>query len=56
MKLVIVESPGKINKIKKILGNDYIIKASFGHFMDLPHDDLSIDVDNNFKPRYEISK
>ena len=56
MKLVIVESPGKINKIKKILGNDYIVKASYGHFMDLSHDNLSIDVDNNFKPRYEISK
>ena len=33
--LIIVESPGKIKKISEILGNNYIVKASFGHVMDL---------------------
>ncbi len=34
--LVIVESPGKISKINKYLGKDYIVKASVGHIRDLP--------------------
>ena len=54
-KLVIIESPGKIKKISSILGNDYIIKASFGHIRDLNSADLSIDIHNNFKPNYIIS-
>ena len=33
--LVIVESPGKIKKIGEYLGSDYIVKASYGHFLDL---------------------
>ena len=35
MKLVIVESPGKIKKIQSYLGADYIVDASFGHIRDL---------------------
>ena len=50
--LVIVESPGKINKISSYLGNDYIVKASFGHCRDLDNKSLSIDVENNFNPLY----
>ena len=52
--LVIVESPGKIKKIQKILGNEYIVKASFGHCRDLDSKQLSIDVNNNFNPNYII--
>jgi len=55
MKLVIVESPGKINKISSYLGDDYIVKASIGHVQELDKKTLSIDVDNNFKPYYITS-
>jgi DNA topoisomerase-1 len=53
--LVIVESPGKIKKINEYLGDNYIVKASFGHVMDLDKKTLSIDVENNFKPNYIVS-
>ena len=53
--LVIVESPGKINKISQYLGSDYIVKASIGHVQDLDKNTLSIDVDDNFKPYYVTS-
>ena len=52
--LVIVESPGKIDKIKKALGSGYTVKASFGHIRDLDESGLSIDVKNGFKPEYVI--
>ena len=52
--LVIVESPGKIAKISKILGNNYLVKASVGHIRNLDPKNLSIDVNNNFKPEYII--
>lgn len=55
-KLVIVESPGKIKKITEYLGSGFIVKASFGHCMDLDKKTLSIDVDNNFNPIYVISE
>ena len=53
--LVIVESPGKIKKINEYLGNDYIVKASFGHVQDLDKKTMSIDIQNNFTPNYIIS-
>ena len=53
--LVIVESPGKINKISQYLGPNYIVKASIGHVQDLDKNTLSIDVDDNFKPYYVTS-
>ena len=53
--LVIVESPGKIKKIGEYLGSEYIVKASYGHFLDLPSNELSVDVTNNFKPTYNIN-
>ena len=52
--LVIVESPGKIKKIQSYLGNEYIVKASFGHIRDLNSKELSIDVNNNFNPQYQV--
>ena len=53
--LVIVESPGKLSKIKSILGNDYTIAASVGHIRQLPRDNLGFDIDNNFEPDFMIS-
>lgn len=53
--LVIVESPGKIKKIEEYLGKDYIVKASYGHFLDLDPKELSIDVKNNFEPNYIVN-
>lgn len=52
--LVIVESPAKAKTINKILGNDFMVKASIGHVIDLPKKDIGVDVDNNFKPQYAI--
>lgn len=53
--LIIVESPGKIKKISQYLGEDYIVKASYGHVEDLDKSTLSVDVQNNFKPNYIIT-
>lgn len=53
--LVIVESPAKAKTINKYLGPDYIVKASFGHVRDLPEKDLGVDLENDFKPTYEVS-
>ena len=52
--LVIVESPAKAGTIQKFLGNDFIVKSSFGHIRDLQDSELSIDVKNGFKPEYVI--
>jgi DNA topoisomerase-1 len=54
--LVIVESPAKAKTIKNYLGKDYIVKSSFGHVRDLPKDNQAIDINNGFKPTYEIPK
>lgn len=51
--LVIVESPGKIKKIQDILGDKYIVSASVGHIIDLSAKKMSIDIENDFKPKYE---
>ena len=50
--LLIVESPTKVNTLKKIVGKDFIIKASVGHLKDLPKKKLGVDVENNFEPEY----
>src|SRR5437764_7997915 len=52
--LVIVESPAKAKTIGKYLGKQYVVKASLGHVKDLPKKDLAVDVDNDFKPVYEV--
>src|SRR5712671_5289990 len=52
--LVIVESPAKAKTIGKYLGKQYLVKASLGHVKDLPKKDLAVDVDNDFKPVYEV--
>jgi DNA topoisomerase I len=53
--LVIVESPAKAKTIAKFLGNAFDVRASVGHVADLPSKGLSIDVDNGFKPTYELT-
>ena len=55
-KLVIVESPAKAKTIQKYLGPGYDVVASMGHVRDLPQNRLSVDVKNNFKPKYDIIK
>ncbi len=55
-KLVIVESPAKAKTIKKYLGNDYDVVASMGHVRDLPAAKLSVDVKNDFAPKYAVIK
>lgn len=54
--LVIVESPAKAKTIEKFLGKDYKVASSFGHISDLPSKELGVDVDGDFKPKYQISK
>ncbi len=52
--LVIVESPAKAKTIGKYLGKNYTVKASLGHVKDLPKKNLSVDVEHDFKPVYEV--
>ena len=68
--LVIVESPAKAKTIAGFLGSDYLVESSIGHIRDLPRGAadvpaaykgeawarLGVDVDNDFKPLYVISK
>ena len=52
--LVIVESPAKAKTIQKFLGKDFNVKSSQGHIRDLSKSKLSVDIENGFKPIYEI--
>ena len=54
--LVIVESPAKAKTIEKFLGEDFKVVSSNGHISDLPSSELGIDVENNFQPKYQVSK
>ena len=51
--LIIVESPTKARKIQTYFKDGTIVKSSFGHIFDLPKNNVSIDVENNFKPNYQ---
>ncbi len=53
--LVIVESPAKAKTIAKYLGKDFVVKSSFGHVRDLPKKGMSVDIEHDFKPLYEVS-
>ena len=53
--LVIVESPAKAKTIEKYLGNEFKVASSFGHISDLPSKNIGIDIENDFKPNYEVS-
>ena len=50
--LVIVESPAKVNTIKKFLGSNYEVMASNGHVRDLPKSQMGISPENDFEPKY----
>lgn len=54
--LVIVESPAKAKTINKILGKDFVVKASMGHVRDLPEKALGVDIEKNFTPKYTAVK
>jgi DNA topoisomerase-1 len=53
--LVIVESPAKAKTIEKFLGSEFQVESSFGHIADLPSKEIGVDVNNGFKPKYEVS-
>lgn len=52
--LMIVESPAKAKTIEKYLGNDFVVKASYGHVRDLPKADDAIDIEHGFEPKYIV--
>ncbi len=54
MNLVIVESPAKAKTLKKYLGKNFNIAASYGHVIDLPKKELGVDIENGFNPKYVI--
>ncbi|NLW31687.1 MAG: type I DNA topoisomerase [Fibrobacter sp.] len=54
--LVIVESPAKCKTISKYLGKEFAVRATMGHVIDLPEKELGVDIDQDFKPKYTISK
>ena len=56
MKLFIVESPNKCEKLRKILGKDYYVAASVGHIRGIPAKGMNIDIAGGFEPKFEISK
>ncbi|HET9906903.1 MAG TPA: type I DNA topoisomerase [Anaerolineales bacterium] len=53
-KLVIVESPAKAKTVGRYLGKGYSVRASVGHVRDLLKSQLSVDVENNFTPKYRV--
>ncbi len=52
-KIVIVESPKKAKEISHFLGKDFIVKATVGHFKDLPEDEMGVDL-NSYEPTFII--
>jgi DNA topoisomerase-1 len=53
-KLVIVESPAKAKTVGRYLGRGYTVRASVGHVRDLLKSQLSVDVENNYEPKYRV--
>jgi len=53
-KLVIVESPAKAKTVGRYLGKGYTVRASVGHVRDLLKSQLSVDIENNFTPKYRV--
>ncbi len=52
--LLIVESPAKAKTIEKILGKDFQVKSCYGHIRDLEKNDMGIDIEKNYKPKYIV--
>ena len=55
-KLIIVESPTKARTIGQYLGKDYRVLSSQGHVRDLPQNDLGVDIENGFEPKFETKR
>jgi DNA topoisomerase-1 len=53
-RLLLVESPAKQKRIAAILGQGWRVEATRGHVRDLPQDTLGIDVNDDFRPQYEV--
>ena len=54
--LVIVESPAKAKTIEKYLGKGFEVRASIGHIMDLPKNDIGVELENRtFEPELIVS-
>jgi len=52
--LLIVESPTKARTLNRYLGKNFVVKASVGHVKDLPETKLGIDIENQFRPEYQV--
>jgi DNA topoisomerase-1 len=52
--LIIVESPAKARTLKRFLGDRFDVRASMGHVRDLPQKEMGVEVDDGFKPHYEV--
>ncbi|HMG81658.1 MAG TPA: toprim domain-containing protein, partial [Ferruginibacter sp.] len=52
--LLIVESPAKAKTIENILGPDFEVKSCYGHIRDLEKNDMGVDMNNNFQPKYIV--
>jgi DNA topoisomerase-1 len=55
MKLMIIESPGKVKKLSSILGKDWEVVPSVGHIRDLPQKEIGV-AEPDFKPNYELTE
>ncbi len=55
-RLLIVESPTKAKTLRFYLGDDFVVMASMGHVKDLPPDELGVNVEAGFEPKYEVLK
>lgn len=53
--LVIVESPNKVKTISKILGDTYVVRASYGHFADIPATNKGVDIAHGFEAKYALT-
>ncbi|MFA0781743.1 toprim domain-containing protein, partial [Fervidibacter sacchari] len=52
--VVIVESPTKARTIASYLGRGFLVLSSRGHVRDLPEDELGVDIQNGFAPKWVI--
>jgi len=55
-KLIIVESPTKARTIGQYLGKGYKVLSSQGHVRDLPRNDLGVDIEKGFEPKFETKR